>query len=80
MKGNKTLHIIAFILLAIAGVQWGLIGIGAFTGLNLDLIYMVLGSWPMLISLLYVLVGLSAVYELATHKYNCRMCNSGGMM
>ncbi len=38
-------------------------------------------SMPMLAKLVYILVGLSTVYEIAIHKSVCRMCNpSGGTM
>ena len=74
------LHMLSFILLIVGGLNWGLVGLGGFLGGNWNLVYMILGSWPMLESLVYVLVGLAAVYEVATHKYNCRMCNTGGVM
>ena len=32
---------------------------------------MILGSWPVVENLVYVLVGLSAVYEIAKHKWYC---------
>jgi len=71
---------VAFILLVVGGINWGLIGLGGFMGSNWNIVGMLLGSWPMVEVLIYVLVGLAAVYEIATHKWNCRMCNSGAMM
>lgn len=68
----KSLHMVTFILLAIGGLNWGL------TAFNFNLVEMLLGSWPSVVMIVYVLVGLSAVYELATHKQNCKMCNAGG--
>lgn len=53
------LHKVASILLLIGGLNWGLIG--AF---NIDVVAMILQN-PMLIKIVYILVGLSALYEIA---------------
>ena len=68
------LHMVAFTLLLIGGLNWLLVGLGGFMGANWNVVYMVLGSWPQVEWLVYVLVGLSAVYEVVTHKGNCRNC------
>ena len=65
----KALHKVTFILLVIGGLEWGL---HAF---NYDPVDM-LG--PSIAMIVYVLVGLSAIYEIVTHKANCRHCNPGG--
>lgn len=72
----KSLHAIAFILLIIGGLNWLLIGINS----DWNLVAKVLGMGS-LARLVYVLVGLSAVYEVATHKSNCKCCapKSGSM-
>ncbi len=59
---------VAFILLVVAGLNWGL------SVLGWDVVSMVLGSWPMAYKVLGLLVGLAAVYEVATHKGNCKVC------
>lgn len=61
----------AWILLIIGGLNWGLVVFG------LDL-----GNWipASIMTVVYVLVGLSAVYELFSHRGNCRTCMSGGKM
>jgi len=67
----KGLHSIAFILLIIGGLNW------LFVGLNWGGI----GSWigeGSLVKIIYVLVGLAAVYELLTHKKLCKQCDKGG--
>lgn len=65
----KWLHVIAFILLVIGGLNWGLVGLFGF-----NLVMAVLGT-GMLAKLVYILVGLSAVYLLVTHKSDCKACN-----
>ena len=56
MNGKCDLHKVAWVLVIIGGLNWGLIGL-----LQLDVVQLVLGSWPMVIRVLYVLVGLSAI-------------------
>jgi len=77
----KALHTVAYILMVVGGVNWGLVGLGSLMGgADWNVIHMVLGSWMSLEALVYILVGFSAVYEIAIHKKNCRICSSGGMM
>ncbi len=57
MKKMNTLDMIALILLIVGGLNWGLVG--AF---NFDLVEAILGG-GILASLVYILVGLSAVYS-----------------
>jgi uncharacterized membrane protein YuzA (DUF378 family) len=68
----KALHMIAWILVIIGGLNWLLIGL-----FNLNVV-MYLGD--MLARIVYILVGLSALYELFTHRTNCKLCSSGNMM
>lgn len=65
----KTLHYIATILLLIGGLNWGLVGL-----FNYNLVNVVLGSWPGLVQIVYILVGVSAVYLAATHMNDCKVC------
>ncbi len=59
----KTLDIIVAILLIVGGLNWGLVGL-----LNFDLVATLLGDGTMLAKAVYVLVGLSAVYQAAGFK------------
>ena len=49
-------------LLIIGGLNWGLMGLGYFLNSNLNVINIVLGSWPTLENLVYVVVGICAVW------------------
>lgn len=74
---------VSWILIIVGALNWGLVGLGGFMGGNWNLVNLILGSWPQVEWLVYILVGLSGVYELIVHKKNCKMCGSsggGGMM
>ena len=55
------LNILTLILLAVGGLNWGLVG--AF---NFDLVAAIFGEMSLLSRLVYVVVGLSAIYQLIT--------------
>ena len=65
------IHKITFILLVVGGLNWGLEALGFGLG-N----YIPSG----LAMTLYALVGLSALYEVFSHKQNCRHCAPQGGM
>ncbi len=70
----KALHMVTFILLVVGGLNWGLAALGY------NVVDMVLGEGSSLATLVYLLVGLSAVVELVSHKKDCRACGTGGGM
>ena len=61
---------VAFLLLVVGGLNWGLVGL-----FNYNLVEMLLGSMPSVVMIVYVLVGLSAVYIGVTHKTDCKICS-----
>lgn len=68
----KMLHMVAFTLVLVGAVNWGLIAV--FSGFNL--VTYILGT-SALTSLVYLLVGLSAVYLVFTHSQDCKVCAQG---
>ncbi|MHC4982259.1 MAG: DUF378 domain-containing protein [Planctomycetota bacterium] len=57
---EKRLHvfdIVGLVLLIIGGLNWGLVGLFKF-----DLVEAILGGAPILVRLVYVLVGIAALY------------------
>ena len=54
---TTTIDWIAWILLVIGGLNWGLYGL-----LNMDLVALIFGFLPILQTIVYVLVGLAALY------------------
>ncbi len=59
----KGLHALAFVLLVIGGLNWGLVG--AF---NFDLVTYLFGAMTVLSRVVYVLVGLSALFKIFVKK------------
>lgn len=70
----KVLHMIAFTLVIIGGINWGLV---AF---NFNLVDKIFGMGSSVAMVIYVLVGLSAVLLAVTHKSNCTYCGGSGNM
>ena len=56
----KSAYNVALLLLIIGGVNWGLVGL-----LDLDLVAMLFGDMSALSRIVYILVGLSALYVAA---------------
>ena len=68
----KSLHMVTFILLVIGGLNWLLVAFGW------NLVEMIGNATvPIIATIIYVLVGLSAIYEVVTHKKNCKECGEG---
>jgi len=64
----------AFILLVIGGLNWLLVGLA-----NWDLGALFGGVEAPVSRLIYVLVGLAALWELFTHKKGCMHCQKKSM-
>ena len=66
MKGTlkmKKLDLLAALLVVIGGLNWGLVGL-----MNVDLVAVIFGNGDTLARVVYVLVGLSALYQAAQWK------------
>ncbi len=63
----KVLSIIATILLIIGGLNWGLVGFFQYNAVD-----NFLGQWPMLVRVIYALVGLSALYKIFAWRACCK--------
>lgn len=65
MAGN-TVDMVSKWLVVIGGLNWGLVGVGSFAKANLNVVGMILGgiAGGVLANIVYVLVGLSALYML----------------
>jgi uncharacterized protein len=66
---NKWIHMVAFALLVVGGLNWGLVGLFEF-----NLVETIFGANSTLTMVVYVLVGLSAAVIAATHMNDCKVC------
>lgn len=71
-NGNCVGSKIAMLLMVIGSINWGLIGIGGFLGSDWNIVKLVLGSISWLESIVYILVGVSAIVMLFGCK--CDKC------
>ena len=69
----KGLHMASFILLIVGGLNWGLVGINQ----SWNIVETLFGQWSGVLSAVYILVGLAAIFEAVTHKGNCKYCEGG---
>ena len=51
---------LAYTLLWVGGINWGLIGLFGY-----NLVDAILGQWPGLVQIIYILVGLAALYSIS---------------
>ncbi|HEY5588692.1 MAG TPA: DUF378 domain-containing protein [Candidatus Paceibacterota bacterium] len=65
----KFLHVLTFILVIIGGLNWLLVGL---FGLDVGMIFG--GQGAMISKVIYILVGLSAIYLVVSHKKDCKQC------
>lgn len=67
----KILHIVAYALVFIGGLNWGLVGL-----FDQNLVTMIFGGMG-LEQIVYILVGLSTVFVIYDHFQTCKMCKGG---
>ncbi len=70
MKKGCSGHMIAWLLVIVGALNWGLVG--AF---EWNLVEALLGSWPLVMRIVYVLVGLAGILLLVGCK--CKKCKEG---
>jgi len=59
----KTVDVVIWTLLAIGGLNWGLVGV-----FNFDLVAAIFGDMSILSRIVYTLVGLAAIYDVVFIK------------
>lgn len=64
------LHAISFILLVIGGLNWLVFGLSGW-----DVGQLFGGMSAPVSKVIYILVGIAAIYEVVTHKRNCKLCD-----
>lgn len=71
MKENKVVHMIAFLLVIVGGLNWLLVGLFGW-----DVGSLFGGQAALVSRVVYVLVGVSALELLLCHKKDCKMCET----
>lgn len=77
MCGKSPLCCISHVLVLVGALNWGLVG-----AWNFNLVETLFGAWPMVVKVLYILVGLSAlcgVAAMAKHAGKCGSCSGTEM-
>ncbi len=75
MDHKCTPAVVAWVLLLVGGLNWGLVGLGGFFGGNWNVVNLLLGGWPKVEWIVYVLVGVSAVVSMMGCR--CKTCVAG---
>jgi len=73
-KGSCGASKLAWLLMVIGALNWGLVGLGGFFGGNWNVVNLLLGSWPWLEWVVYILVGASGIVGLVGCK--CKSCKA----
>ncbi len=60
----KWVELVATLLVVVGALNWGLVGLGGFMGQDWNVVNMLLGSWPMVEWVVYILVGVSGLWLL----------------
>ena len=61
---TSVLDWVALALVVIGGINWGLVGAGEFADANWNVVNIILADFPNVEAIVYLLVGLAALYEL----------------
>jgi len=69
MQKKKPMHMVTFLLMVIGGLNWLV-----FALFNWDVSQLVGGMDSSVAKVIYILVGLATIVELAMHKKMCKMC------
>jgi uncharacterized protein len=72
------------VLVIIGGLNWGLVGVGMLMHSDWNVVHMLLGAWPVVEAIVYILVGLAAIMKIfGCHckkcMGTCATCQAGGM-
>lgn len=73
--GMCNCRMVVKILLIIGGLNWGLVGVGMLMASDWNVVGMLLGSWPMVEAIVYILVGVAALVKI--FGCFCHTCKGG---
>jgi uncharacterized protein len=67
---------LAWVLVVVGAINWGLVGAGMLAGKEWNLVSMIFGSMPKIEAVVYLLVGVSALVSI--FGCPCKQCKEGG--
>ena len=70
---------VACILVVIGALNWCLVGLGGFFGGDWNVVHKLLGSWPQVEWIVYILVGVGGILKLFGNKCPCQKNGAGAM-
>lgn len=73
-KTGCTIKLVVKILLIVGGLNWGLVGAGMLMGSDWNVVNMLLGSWPAVEAVVYVIVGAAAIADI--FGCSCSKCKT----
>ena len=79
MTKHKPMCLLMWILVLVGAINWGLVGLGVLLKMNLNVVNLLLGGWPLIEVIVYLLVGLAGLlsgYFFLTCKEECP-CQKG---
>ncbi len=65
-------HQVVRVLVLVGGVNWGLVGLGMLLNGDWNVVNLLLGSWPTVEAIVYLLVGVAAVMKI--FGCHCQKC------
>lgn len=74
MSGKCSCSKVAWILVLVGAINWGLVGLGYFFNADWNVVHLLLGNWMWLEAVVYILVGVSAVAKLFGCR--CKTCKA----
>lgn len=54
----SSLQMLSWVLITLAALNWGLVGL-----MNVNLVEAIFGTWPALVQITYILIGLAGLYS-----------------
>ena len=71
----KALGMIIVILTVVGALNWGLVGLGSLLNYNLNVVNLLVGTWPVVENVVYLLVGVCGIGTAWAHlSGKCGMC------
>lgn len=78
MDKKKLLHMVAFILVIVGGLNWGVYGLFGVDVVESIFGGVIVNNTPVVSATIYTLVGIASIYLLFTHKGDCKVCGTPG--